>query len=268
MYIRPFLLRSAPRQLPHLRRLSTHAVLGVAGRSILHSMVPDKAGSRGWLEQRLAEEQQTSGASGRRLQARQVGYKSRRVPDESEGGAGFVKIERSKRVAEVHGSKGSSKRQSEDARDEPEMTLTAKDLADKAKWQRSGAARSRMQDRLRDSSLAVWQRRKIELKLKLGSEKWEPAKKIATSSMEKIRLLNSEFPDVWTMQRLSEQFKVSQETVRRILKSKFRPSEQRTEKREQKRKSEMLAFKEKAKMHGDSAPPRQRTEEGKGRTGM
>ncbi|PIA16155.1 hypothetical protein COEREDRAFT_30911, partial [Coemansia reversa NRRL 1564] len=53
---------------------------------------------------------------------------------------------------------------------------------------------------------------------------WEPEKKIATSSMEKIRLLNAEFPEEWTMQRLSEQFKISQESVRRILKSKFQPS--------------------------------------------
>ncbi|KAJ1820775.1 hypothetical protein LPJ60_003010 [Coemansia sp. RSA 2675] len=214
-------------------------------------IVPDKAGNRGWLEQRLTEERQTSGANGRRSQARQVGYKSRRAPGESEGDAGFVKIERGKRAAETRGSKSSSKSQSGDAGDESEMTLTAKDLAAKAKWQQSGAAKSRMQDRLRDPSLAVWQRRKIELKLKLGSDKWEPEKKIATSSMEKIRLLNSEFPDVWTMQRLSEQFKVSQETVRRILKSKFRPSEQRTEKRELKRRSEMLAFKEKEKVPGD-----------------
>ncbi|KAJ2790668.1 Required for respiratory growth protein 9 mitochondrial, partial [Coemansia linderi] len=239
-------------------------------------IVPDKAGNRGWLEQRLTEEQQTSGANGRRSQARQVGYKSRRAPGESEGDAGFVKIERGKRAAETRGSKSSSKSQSGDAGDESEMTLTAKDLAAKAKWQQSGAAKSRMQDRLRDPSLAVWQRRKIELKLKLGSDKWEPEKKIATSSMEKIRLLNSEFPDVWTMQRLSEQFKVSQETVRRILKSKFRPSEQRTEKRELKRRSEMLAFKEKEKVPGDrtqsynrsTASPSQSTEDGKGGIGM
>ncbi|KAJ2874590.1 Required for respiratory growth protein 9 mitochondrial [Coemansia aciculifera] len=220
--------------------------------SILHSIVSDKAGSQGWLEQRLAEEQQTSNSKGRRSQARQLDHAPRHAQDEKGGGAGFVKIERGRRAAERHGNSSSTKGLSEDVGDETEVTLMAKDLAAKAKWQRSGEAKSRMQDRLRDSSLAVWQRRKIELKLKLGSEKWEPAKKIATSSMEKIRLLNSEFPEVWTMQRLSEQFKVSQETIRRILKSKFRPSEQRTERRELKRKTEMETYKEQTKLRGSS----------------
>ncbi|KAJ2897617.1 Required for respiratory growth protein 9 mitochondrial [Coemansia aciculifera] len=165
--------------------------------------------------------------------------------DDGANKAGFTKIERSRRQTERHG--GTSQRQFQDAENEAELTLTAKDLAAKAKWQQSGAAKSRQQDRLRDTSLEGWQRRKIELKLKLGGEKWEPIKKIATSSMEKIRLLNSEFPDVWTMQKLSEQFKVSQETVRRILKSSFRPSEQRSEKREQRRKSEMQTYKEAAR---------------------
>ncbi|KAJ2016355.1 hypothetical protein GGH13_006767 [Coemansia sp. S155-1] len=254
MYIRLSLFRGAfaPRQPPHLRPLSTHTVLSAASRSILHSIASDKASGQGWLEQRLAEEQQTSNAKSRRSQARQPGYRPRHVQDDKGSDAGFVKIERSKRASERHGNSSGSKGTSEDVGDEAELTLTAKDLAAKAKWQRSGEAKSRMQDRLRDSSLAVWQRRKIELKLKLGSEKWEPAKKIATSSMEKIRLLNSEFPEVWTMQRLSEQFKVSQETVRRILKSRFQPSEQRTERREQKRKAEMETYKEQNKLRGNS----------------
>ncbi|KAI8318942.1 hypothetical protein GQ54DRAFT_239924, partial [Martensiomyces pterosporus] len=57
-------------------------------------------------------------------------------------------------------------------------------------------------------------------------EGWDPTKKIARSSMEKIRLLNSEFPEVWTMTKLSQQFKVSQETIRRILKTSFKPTEE------------------------------------------
>ncbi|KAJ2390884.1 Required for respiratory growth protein 9 mitochondrial, partial [Coemansia sp. RSA 2559] len=98
-------------------------------------------------------------------------------------------------------------------------------------------------ERLKDGSLEPWQRRKIELKLKLKGEGWSPAKKLATSSMEKIRLLNAEFPEVWTMQRLSKQFKVSQEAVRRILKSRFQPSEIHTQERDAKRKERIKEYK-------------------------
>ncbi|KAJ2674222.1 sister chromatid cohesion protein 1 [Coemansia sp. RSA 1085] len=117
-------------------------------------------------------------------------------------------------------------------------TLTAKAQHKKEQWHQSEAGQARLRDRLNDPSLAGWQRRKIELKLKLGSQPWQPEKKIAVSSMEKIRLLNSEFPKEWTLQRLSEQFKISQESVRRILKSKFQPSKHRIEKRERRRQQQ------------------------------
>ncbi|KAJ1727066.1 Required for respiratory growth protein 9 mitochondrial [Coemansia biformis] len=113
-----------------------------------------------------------------------------------------------------------------------------------AEWQRSEAGQQRLREWLKSPELEGWQRRKIEMKLKLGEAGWEPEKKIAASSMEKIRLLNAEFPEQWTMERLSEQFKISQEAVRRILKSKFRPSTEQAEKRERVRKQQIDAFKE------------------------
>ncbi|KAJ2742290.1 Required for respiratory growth protein 9 mitochondrial [Coemansia sp. BCRC 34301] len=248
MYIGSSMLRGVrgSKQRIHSLPLSTHAALCTA-KSILSSIVSDKSSGKGWLEQRLVEEQEAS-KGGRRFPAGQRGRPLQRTQGAvgSSTSTGFTKIERSKRLAERQGS-SSAKGPSEDAGSEAELTLTAKDLAAKVKWQQSDTAKSRLQDRLRDTSLEAWQRRKIELKLKHGSEKWEPTKKIATSSMEKIRLLNSEFPEVWTMKRLSEQFKVSQETVRRILKSGFRPSEQRLERREQRRKSEMQAYKDRDK---------------------
>ncbi|KAJ1848916.1 Required for respiratory growth protein 9 mitochondrial [Coemansia sp. RSA 2706] len=140
-------------------------------------------------------------------------------------------------------------------------TLTAKAQTAKDKWLRSEAAQSRMRDRLKDASLAGWQRRKIELKLKLGGEKWAPEKKIATSSMEKIRLLNSEFPQEWPIKRLSEQFKISQESVRRILKSKFRASQARTDEREQHRQQQIHTFK-KARLSHAPAPQTRATDKG------
>ncbi|KAJ2464432.1 Required for respiratory growth protein 9 mitochondrial [Coemansia sp. RSA 2322] len=206
------------------------------------------------ISQKLTKEQQAANKKHRKQS--HVSQLDRRSPRSLSSSAGFVKIEHDRRPVKEH-TRAKGLESGEDGDETAEVTLTAKALAAKTKWQQSGAAKSQMQSKLRDPSLAGWQRRKIELKLKHGDDQWDPAKKIATSSMEKIRLLNAEFPEVWTMQRLSEQFKVSQETVRRILKSRFRPSAEHTEKREQKRKAEMQAYREKTKPHHERTDGRQ-----------
>ncbi|KAJ2796149.1 hypothetical protein H4R21_004828 [Coemansia helicoidea] len=146
--------------------------------------------------------------------------------------AGFVKVAHEKERRE--------------APQKTRATLTRGAKQSAAAWRQSDAGQQRLRERLKSAELAGWQRRKIEIKLKLGDTAWEPEKRIATSSMEKIRLLNAEFPEQWTLERLSEQFKISQESVRRILKSKFRPSKERTEKRERLRKQQIDTFKETA----------------------
>ncbi|KAJ2784180.1 Required for respiratory growth protein 9 mitochondrial, partial [Coemansia javaensis] len=143
-------------------------------------------------------------------------------------GPGFVKVARGGRAGKAEGARA---------------TLTPKSRQSRAEWQQSEAGQERLRERLRDGSLAGWQRRKIEMRLKHGGTGWEPEKKIAVSSMEKIRLLNAEFPEQWTMERLSEQFKVSQESIRRILKSKFRPSAEQVAERERRRREQMDRFK-------------------------
>ncbi|KAJ2848754.1 sister chromatid cohesion protein 1 [Coemansia brasiliensis] len=131
-------------------------------------------------------------------------------------------------------------------------TLTTKAQHAKEQWHQSEAGQARLRDRLNDPSLAGWQRRKIELKLKLGSQPWVPEKKIAVSSMEKIRLLNTEFPKEWTLQRLSEQFKISQESVRRILKSKFQPSKNHIEKRKRRQQQQQQQFQRRSEQAGQA----------------
>ncbi|KAJ2288542.1 Required for respiratory growth protein 9 mitochondrial [Coemansia sp. RSA 355] len=147
----------------------------------------------------------------------------------------------SRRTAEPRGddTRSLETREAGDAR----VTLTEKTQRAQMEWRQGRAGQMRLREQLKEPSLAGWQRRKIELKLKLGADGWEPEKKIATSSMEKIRLLNSEFPKEWTIKHLSEQFKISQESVRRILKSKFQSSEEHTEQREHQRKLKIRAFK-------------------------
>lgn len=77
----------------------------------------------------------------------------------------------------------------------------------------------------------AWQIQKEALKEKLGGEAWNPRKKLSPDTMEGIRHLHATQPDKFTTPILAEYFKVSPEAIRRILKSKWRPSDEEQEAR-------------------------------------
>ena len=76
-----------------------------------------------------------------------------------------------------------------------------------------------------------WQIQKDALKKKFGEEGWSPRKKLSPDTMEGIRALHEQYPQKYTTPVLAEQFKVSPEAIRRILKSKWRPSPEKMEER-------------------------------------
>ncbi|KAM5173174.1 neugrin [Mantella aurantiaca] len=55
----------------------------------------------------------------------------------------------------------------------------------------------------------------------------EPERRLTWSAMEQIRYLKQELPEEWTVERLADGFNVSTDVIRRVLKSKFVPSEAR-----------------------------------------
>ncbi|KAJ1853261.1 Required for respiratory growth protein 9 mitochondrial [Coemansia sp. RSA 486] len=230
-------LRSAYQQ--QCRRLSATASSSLASKTILHRLSEGQQKNESWLEQKLHSEKLTSHTDKNASPNSKNNNKSKSSNRNRDGytrsDSGFVRIDKSDRSS--HGKNSNA------GKEGAATTLTEKALKAKLKWRESNTMKEKMQDRLKDGSLEGWKRRKIELKLKLGNDGWEPTKKIAVSSMEKIRLLNAEFPEVWTMKRLSEQFKVSQETIRRIIKSKYRPDADKIEKREQKRRTQMRSYK-------------------------
>lgn len=79
--------------------------------------------------------------------------------------------------------------------------------------------------------LQSWQVQKRALLEKFGSSGWRPRKRLSPDVLEVIRALNSQSPEKYTTPVLAEQFKVSPEGIRRILKSKWRPNEQEQAKR-------------------------------------
>jgi len=65
---------------------------------------------------------------------------------------------------------------------------------------------------------------KDALKDKFKGEAWKPKKRLSPDALEAIRAMHHKYPDKFTTPVLSEQFQVSPEVLRRILKSKWKPS--------------------------------------------
>jgi hypothetical protein len=57
-------------------------------------------------------------------------------------------------------------------------------------------------------------------------EGWNPPRKLSRDAMEGLRVLHNHNPEQYTTPVLAAQFRISPEAVRRILKSKWQPSEE------------------------------------------
>ncbi|GKZ17046.1 required for respiratory growth protein 9 mitochondrial [Aspergillus brasiliensis] len=75
-----------------------------------------------------------------------------------------------------------------------------------------------------------WQIHRQALKEKF-KDGWNPPKKLSPDALEGIRHLHAVAPEKFTTSVLAEEFKISPEAIRRILKSKWRPSETEIEDR-------------------------------------
>lgn len=76
-----------------------------------------------------------------------------------------------------------------------------------------------------------WQIQKNALSEKFGQTGWAPRKRLSPDTMEGIRGLHAQYPDKYTTPALADQFQVSPEAIRRILKSKWRPNDDEEEER-------------------------------------
>ncbi|KAL8927155.1 MAG: hypothetical protein Q9172_001479 [Xanthocarpia lactea] len=79
----------------------------------------------------------------------------------------------------------------------------------------------------------AWQIQKDAISSKFGSAGWTPRKRLSPDALEGIRALHAQFPNKYTTAVLANQFEVSAEAVRRILKSKWRPSDEEATSRRQ-----------------------------------
>lgn len=70
-----------------------------------------------------------------------------------------------------------------------------------------------------------WQAQKHALQEKFGPQCWSPRKRLSPDALEGIRALHAQYPEKFTTPVLANQFKISPEAIRRILRSKWRPDE-------------------------------------------
>lgn len=77
----------------------------------------------------------------------------------------------------------------------------------------------------------AWQTQKESLTTKFGDQTWNPRKRLSPDTLDGIRHLHASDPVTYSTEQLSTHFAISPENIRRILKSKWRPSEAEKEAR-------------------------------------
>lgn len=77
----------------------------------------------------------------------------------------------------------------------------------------------------------AWRVQKEALKEKFGEAGWQPRKKLSPDALDGIRSLHKSDPDKYTTPVLANEFKVSPEAIRRILRAKWKPTEEEEEAR-------------------------------------
>ncbi|GMM58884.1 Rrg9 protein [Maudiozyma humilis] len=71
----------------------------------------------------------------------------------------------------------------------------------------------------------LWKKRDETIKNKIKGARWNPSKKLSQTAMDNVRLLKEQMPHL-TSSDLAKHFEISPEAIRRILKNKFKRTEE------------------------------------------
>lgn len=77
----------------------------------------------------------------------------------------------------------------------------------------------------KDKNLPDWKRQIYALREKFGGERWDPKKKLSREAIEGIRMLKQHAPHL-NAGDFASMFKISPESIRRILRSKWEPTDE------------------------------------------
>ncbi len=103
-----------------------------------------------------------------------------------------------------------------------------------------------------------WQAQKAAVTTKLQGAAWAPLRKLSPDALEGIRALHAQYPDQFPTAVLAEHFKISAEAIRRILKSKWRPSGEEAEDRRERWEKRGAKIWETLVERGEHAPKKWR----------
>ncbi|KAJ5205219.1 Neugrin-related protein [Penicillium cf. griseofulvum] len=104
------------------------------------------------------------------------------------------------------------------------------DKEPRKRWQDRAEKAKQLLDTRGKKKPESWQVQKAALKEKFAGG-WNPPKKLSPDALDGIRHLHAKAPEQFTTAVLADEFEVSPEAIRRILKSKWRPSEDEMESR-------------------------------------
>jgi hypothetical protein len=102
----------------------------------------------------------------------------------------------------------------------------------RARARTASAGESRPSGQASEREKEDWEVQRDALKEKFP-EGWNPRKKLSPDAMTGIRALHKQFPDEYSTEVLAKRFEVSPEAIRRILRSKWVPSAEEEEKRQE-----------------------------------
>ena len=178
------------------------------------------------VEIQIADEHQakTTPAKGARAQQRQANEK-RAIVGKSQPSSHGQEVSHAEHDREGHvlTEKQSGKTRSK----------TKDSLAQKQKSVDPKNSKGQQNDLSEEEDKENWQIQKAALKSKFGEEGWNPRKRLSPDALEGIRALHKSDPEKFTTPILADHFKVSSESIRRILKSKWQPNEEEAEDRRQ-----------------------------------
>lgn len=125
--------------------------------------------------------------------------------------------EETKEVRETTETKGAKKTTRKESR--------SSKLSDKGEMPAEDTVPARRQE--------LWGIQKSALERKFGEKGWQPRKRLSPDTLSGIRALHASNPTIYNVDMLRDHFKITPEAIRRILKSKWKPSSEEIEDRMQ-----------------------------------
>ncbi|CAG7850030.1 SubName: Full=Uncharacterized protein {ECO:0000313/EMBL:CCA72797.1} [Serendipita indica DSM 11827] len=118
-------------------------------------------------------------------------------------------------------------------------------------WARPASAQTQKVERPKAPGGVSWSEHRARLKERYP-ERWNPSKKVSREAMESMRELNKLDPVKYPSFVLAQRFGISPESARRILKSKWRMSEEEKQaevEKERKKRAERIRAMKEEEMH-------------------